>query len=175
MRRLRSLSGPEWTRFLKFSVVGAVGFVIDIAIFNLLHGRFGWPDIPAESVSFLAAVTSNFIWNRYWTYPDSRSKPLRRQALQFGLVSGMGLVIRTIAFSFLIGPCTRVAAAILRIPATAGLGVSASSLGANLTLGLVILIVLFWNFFANRYWTYSDVDSPQSAAGESRQLESPPV
>ncbi len=175
MRRLRSLSGPELTRFLKFSVVGAVGFVIDIAIFNLLHTRLGWPDIPAESVSFLAAVTSNFIWNRYWTYPDSRSKPLRRQAMQFGLVSAMGLVIRTIAYTFLIGPCTRVAEAILSTPTAAWLTVSASSLGANLTLGLVILIVLFWNFFVNRYWTYADVDSSQTTAGEPQPLESPPV
>jgi putative flippase GtrA len=28
----------------------------------------------------------------------------------------------------------------------------------NLTLAVAVLIVMFWNFFVNRYWTYSDVE-----------------
>jgi putative flippase GtrA len=27
----------------------------------------------------------------------------------------------------------------------------------NITLALAIVIVMFWNFFVNRYWTYRDV------------------
>jgi hypothetical protein len=30
-------------------------------------------------------------------------------------------------------------------------------LGENVTLVIAVVIVLFWNFFVNRYWTYSDV------------------
>ncbi|HMK07546.1 MAG TPA: GtrA family protein [Anaerolineales bacterium] len=174
MSRPRPLARSELSRFLKFSVVGAVGFVIDIGIFNLLHVRAGWQEIPSEVVSFSVAVTSNFIWNRYWTYPDSRSKPIRQQAGQFGLVSVAGLVIRTVAFAFLLAPCTRLANAILGLPAAAGLPVTAAWLGANLTLGMVILIVLFWNFLANRLWTYADVD--RAPAGPSaRAADGPPV
>jgi putative flippase GtrA len=158
---------------LKFSAVGALGFLIDIGIFNLLTGRFAWPEIPAEVVSFIAAVTSNFIWNRYWTYPDSRTKPVSRQAGQFALVSAIGLVIRTAAFALILGPCMAVAGYLLASPLAAGLDLTAERLGANLALGIVILIVLFWNFLANRFWTYADVDqAPGSAA---RTLESPPV
>jgi putative flippase GtrA len=29
--------------------------------------------------------------------------------------------------------------------------------GHNLTLAVAILVVMMWNFFANRYWTYNDV------------------
>jgi putative flippase GtrA len=32
-------------------------------------------------------------------------------------------------------------------------------MGENLTLAIAVLIVLFWNFFVNRYWTYNDVES----------------
>jgi putative flippase GtrA len=32
------------------------------------------------------------------------------------------------------------------------------TVGDNMTLALAVVIVMFWNFFANRYWTYSDVD-----------------
>ena len=113
MMRLRSLSGPELTRFLKFSVVGTVGAVVDFGTFNLLHTRLAVPAVPASVLSFTAAVVSNFIWNRYWTYPDSRSKPIRRQAAQFTMVSLIGLAIRTPLFAFLLGPCTRLAAGLL--------------------------------------------------------------
>ncbi|HNR46446.1 MAG TPA: hypothetical protein PKO03_05215, partial [Anaerolineaceae bacterium] len=37
------------------------------------------------------------------------------------------------------------------------LPLSAAFLGHNLTLAIAILIVLLWNFLANRYWTYNDV------------------
>jgi putative flippase GtrA len=163
----RRFSRAEVTRFLKFSAVGTLGFVIDVGLFNLLHTKYGWSEIPAETVSFLVAVTSNFIWNRYWTYPDSRSKPVGRQAVQFGVVSVAGWLIRTVALAALLGPSTRVAEAILRTPFGAALPVSAAWLGDNMALALVILVVLFWNFLANRLWTYSDVDraSESVAAG----------
>jgi putative flippase GtrA len=170
----RLLSRTELTRFLKFSAVGALGFVIDIGIFNLLTGRLGWPEIPAEAVSFIAAVTSNFIWNRYWTYPDSRSKPVGRQAGQFALVSAIGLVIRTIVFALILAPCVALAEVLLAWPPAAHLSLSAERLGANLALGVVILIVLFWNFLVNRFWTYADVDQGLRAA-PARSVERPPV
>ncbi|HKY83795.1 MAG TPA: GtrA family protein [Anaerolineales bacterium] len=175
MMRLRSLSGPELTRFLKFSVVGTVGAVVDFGTFNLLHTRLAVPAVPASVLSFTAAVVSNFIWNRYWTYPDSRSKPIRRQAAQFTMVSLIGLAIRTPLFAFLLGPCTRLAAGLLDLPALSGSALQASTLGGNLALAAAVVVVLFWNFFANRYWTYADVDAATPAAGETRQLESPPV
>jgi putative flippase GtrA len=32
------------------------------------------------------------------------------------------------------------------------------SLGANLSLAIAVIVVLFWNFISNRLWTYSDVE-----------------
>jgi len=80
----------EAERFLKFAVVGAIGFVVDFGIFNLLIGPFhsllavGEPlnsflvslglsaqqaaslaPAFAGTVSFIAAIMSNFLWNRY--------------------------------------------------------------------------------------------------------------
>ena len=34
----------------------------------------------------------------------------------------------------------------------------AERLGSNAALAIAVVIVLFWNFFANRFWTYGDVD-----------------
>ena len=68
----------ERTRFLKFCVVGAIGFVVDFGVMNLLLHFTGNVKF-ASTVSFIAAVISNFLWNRYWTYPDSREKPVAQQ------------------------------------------------------------------------------------------------
>jgi len=168
------LSRPEIARFLKFSAVGTLGAVVDLGTFHLLHTRLGWTEVPASIFSFVAAVTSNFFWNRYWTYPDSRSKPLRRQAGQFAIVSAIGLAIRTPVFALLLGPWTSLAAIVLDTPIGATLPISTASLGADLALASVILIVLFWNFLANRLWTYGDVDRPLPHSA-SRSAEPPPV
>jgi len=89
----------ELTRFMKFSVVGVIGAIVDFGTFNLLNSILGLRSLIASVLSFIAAVTSNFIWNRFWTYPDSRSKPVRQQALQFAVVNTIGLFIRTPVFA----------------------------------------------------------------------------
>jgi putative flippase GtrA len=109
----------------------------------------------AGGISFVCAIISNFFWNRYWTYPDSRSKPLFRQLMQFALINTIGLFIRLPILKFLEPVvsklCSLLPQRLLVLPADV--------MGENLTLAIAVLIVLFWNFFANRYWTYSDVES----------------
>ena len=77
------------------------------------------------------------------------------------MVSLLGLAIRTPVFAFLIGPCTRLAANLLEILPASAAGLDAATLGSNLALAVAVIIVLFWNFFVNRYWTYADVDAGQ--------------
>ena len=85
----------EITRFLKFSVVGTIGAIVDFSILNLLRGVLGWPLALANTISFTCAVLSNFLWNRFWTYPDSRSKPLGSQLFTFFVVNLAGWAINT--------------------------------------------------------------------------------
>ncbi|HEX9674602.1 MAG TPA: GtrA family protein [Anaerolineales bacterium] len=142
--------------------VGAIGAVVDFGIFNLLRGLLRVVSPVSQAVSFSAAVTSNFLWNRLWTYPDSRSKPLRRQALQFVLVNLVGLGIRTPIFVLVEPGMQRAAVGVLSagresLPAAVHpLFPAASLLGSNLALGVAVVVVLFWNFAVNRLWTYSD-------------------
>lgn len=148
------LTQREGERFLRFAVVGVIGAIIDFGIANLLDHGLGAPLVLAGTISFICAVISNFIWNRYWTYPDSRSKPLSRQFIQFGIVSLLGLGIRAPLLAFLEKPIYRLISRLpFRIPYF-----SLEFLSANITLAIAVLIVMLWNFFINRYWTYNDVD-----------------
>ena len=91
-------NGREVIRFLKFSVVGTLGAVIDFGVLNLLVQLAGFPKVLANGCSFTAAVISNFIWNRLWVYPETRGEPLRKQFVQFLAVNVAGLAINTAIF-----------------------------------------------------------------------------
>jgi putative flippase GtrA len=143
----------ERTRFFRFLVVGLIGAVVDFGIENLLHRYFGVPYVLAGAISFICAIFSNFFWNRYWTYPDSRSKPLLGQLIQFFIVNVSGLIIRLPILRFLEPIITGI---FLNLPERF-LVLPPDATGENLTLAIAVGIVLFWNFFVNRYWTYSDV------------------
>jgi len=144
----------EIVRFVKFSIVGTVGAVVDFGTLYLLHAVVGLPIVLANTCSFTAAVLSNFIWNRYWTYPDSRSKPIRTQLLQFFAVNVVGWGINTGILLLLRFPCTSL---VQLLPIALG-AEAAYKLGYNLAKAIATGVVLFWNFFINRIWTYSDVD-----------------
>jgi putative flippase GtrA len=144
----------ERARFIRFAVVGAIGAVVDFGTFNLLTTLIGLSVVLASIFSFIAAVVSNFTWNRYWTYPDSRSKSLRRQLFQFAIVSLVGLLIRTPIIALLEVPMRRL---FVLLPVLPVAFVTAELLGNNTALAVGVLVVMFWNFFINRYWTYNDV------------------
>ncbi len=147
----------EVIRFLKFSVVGTIGAVVDFGTLYLLHVVVGFPIVLANTCSFTAAVLSNFTWNRYWTYPDSRSKPIRTQLLQFFVVNIAGWGINTGILVLLRYPCVALVGTVTRSLALSLTPEMLYKLGYNLAKAIATGVVLFWNFFVNRFWTYSDV------------------
>jgi putative flippase GtrA len=147
----------EGKRFLKFTAVGAIGAIVDFGIMNLFSKLFSMSLTSAGTISFICAILSNFIWNRFWTYPDSRSRPLSRQLIMFFIVNLAGLAIRLPILHYLEPPIRgffeRLA---LNIP------FRPEFLGKNLTLMVAVSLVMLWNFFINRYWTYNDIDEVKS-------------
>lgn len=142
----------ERERFLKFVVVGTIGFGVDSLTFNLVRSGLGLPAEISTVISFCVAVVSNFLFNRFWTYPDSRSKPVMSQITQFAAVNVAGLIIRTVVFSLIHRPMVGLFEIIMP-----DFFVSPTVLGENASLAIVVIIVMFWNFFVNRFWTYNDV------------------
>ncbi|HEC34783.1 MAG TPA: GtrA family protein [Chloroflexi bacterium] len=152
-------NGKEIARFLKFSVVGTVGAVIDFGLLNLLVQLADFPKVLANVCSFTAAVTSNFIWNRLWVYPETRGEALHKQFAQFFLVNLLGLGINTAIFytcdRWLLGE-----AGLLAVPTAAlacAVGITHFDLAYNGAKAIATGVVLFWNFFANRLWTFRHV------------------
>jgi putative flippase GtrA len=145
----------EQKRFIRFAIVGAIGAVVDFGLFNLLNSLIGVDPVVSSIISFIAAVLNNFLWNRYWTYPDSRTKSVSTQIVQFALINVIGLLIRTPLFAFL----ETVSVPVIKSVLPAEFFLSPVFIGHNLSLATAILVVMLWNFFANRLWTYNDVKS----------------
>lgn len=142
------INPKEAERFSKFLVVGTIGFVVDFGTLTLLKELFQTPTLIANTISFTMAVVSNFTLNRYWTYPDSREKNLGSQLGQFAVVSIIGLLINNTLLWLLETPFDS-------LLDTIGIFVGKGYIPAKM---VATVVVLFWNFFVNRYWTYNDVD-----------------
>jgi len=158
----------ETTRFLKFAVVGAIGAVVDFGTLNLLNYLTGMDFIYRQAISFTLAIINNFIWNRYWTYPDSRSKSLGKQLTQFFLINAIGILVRTPIIQFSMKAIQSVLEPLLGdvvLPFSDFLTVEV--IAENLSVVVAIFVIMMWNFFVNRHWTYNDVDKAELTDVES--------
>ena len=140
-------------RFIKFALVGLSGTAVDFSIFNLCIELLNFDPVVASVCSFSVAVINNFIWNRVWTYPESKEFPIGPQLIKFSIISIIGLIIRTPLFAYLETPLIHFAENTLKPDSL----LSPEAFGYNVSLGIAIVVVLFWNFFANRFWTYKGI------------------
>lgn len=149
----------ELERFTKFAIVGISGGVVDFAILNIMKLVFeqvglgvgvGGPlnphqiqSIAANVISFSAAVVSNFTWNRLWTFPESRERPLGSQLARYAIVNIVGLGINTVL--------------LVVMDRYVFQNLVSVRLSMNLAKAFAIAVVLFWNFGMNRIWTYKGI------------------
>jgi putative flippase GtrA len=141
----------ELARFIRFGIVGTIGSIVDFGFLNLFTLVFNVPFLVSSVISFSLAVINNFILNRIWTFPSSRKEPIANQLLQFGLVSVVGLIIRTPLLALLekiLIPMAEDYVPNLLTP---------TIVGHNASLAIAIGVVLLWNYFANRFWTFKNV------------------
>ena len=58
----------NWVQLAKFCLVGASGYVVNLAVFALAFGAGGVHHLVAATIAFVVAVSNNFWWNRRWTF-----------------------------------------------------------------------------------------------------------
>ncbi len=128
-------ANPRFLRqFVKFAVVGAIGTVVDMSILVFLKEVVGVNVYLANACSFTAAVINNYTLNSHWTFGD-QEKEHGRQIVQFFIVSAVGLGLSSILLYFFH---------------------DIMDLHYLIAKALAILVVLFWNFSANRLWTFRE-------------------
>lgn len=133
-RVLAGLRHPaNWLQLVRFATVGASGYVVNLAVFALaLHGA-GLDHRAAAVVAFLVAVANNFLWNRRWTFRDSRDGHAGFQAARFLVVS-----VAAFLFSLVVLEVLVVVAGVTAVAAQAIAIVTATPL----------------NFLGNKLWSF---------------------
>ena len=136
-KRMRNRRGVR--QFVKFGIVGASGFVVNLVVFTLLQRvvpdrNAAGPYFAIFSIAFLTGGVSNYFLNRVWTFRSTGHAG--REGLQFMSVSVLALLVGLV-----------VSAIIARAIGHYG---HAAWLGATLS-GIVV------NFFVNKYWTFRSV------------------
>ena len=125
--RLRLRAGlrkpANWLALVRFALVGASGYVVNLAVFALAVHALGVDYRVAAVLAFTVAVTNNFVWNRRWTFA-ARDGHAGFQAVRFLVVSlaafGVSLGILTVLVS--VAEFPRVAAQAIAIAAATPLG-----------------------------------------------------
>ncbi len=121
----------NWEQLGKFAVVGGIGYVINLAVYRtLLHA--GLHFLAAATISFLVAVTSNYTWNRIWTFRDQRGH-LGIQGMRFFLVSLAALGANLAVLHLL---------------------VAYGGLGKFTAQAIAIVLVTPLNFVGNKLWSF---------------------
>ena len=136
---LASLSERRGVRqFVKFGIVGASGFIVNLVVFTLLQRIVPDHAKPLQyniiySLAFLAGGVSNYYFNRIWTFRSTGHA--FREGAQFLTVSAIALVVGLVV-SALVSPW---------------LGHGHKTWFVATVAGIVI------NFFLNKYWTFKHV------------------
>jgi dolichol-phosphate mannosyltransferase len=124
-------SRANWEQLVKFCLVGASGYLVNLWVFSLLVLVFEVHYIPAAVCSFLVAVTNNYTWNRVWTFRSQRGH-VAYQGMRF-------LVVSTIAL------CANLA--VLHLLVTLGLHDVVAQ-------AIAIVLVTPVNFVGNKLWSF---------------------
>jgi putative flippase GtrA len=100
--RLRGAVGVLYREMIKFGVVGAASFVVDVGLMNVLRHTV-MEDKPTGAKVVSASVATAVAWlgNRAWTFRHRRNRPAHHEAALFVLTNGVALLIGAgcIAFS----------------------------------------------------------------------------
>lgn len=87
---------PLFFQIAKFGIIGVLNTAIDFAVLNFLAYFFntyaGWQTFLFNSVSFSAAATNSYFWNKHWTF-KSQTEAKPKEFFQFFAVSAGGILI----------------------------------------------------------------------------------
>jgi len=121
----------NWEQLVKFCVVGASGYAVNLVVYTLLLRGLDVHYLPAAIGSFLVAVSNNYLWNRLWTFSGQRGHVVH-QGLRFFVVSALALVTNLVVLHLLV------------------------SAGAGEVVAQAIAIVLVTpvNFVGNKLWSF---------------------
>ncbi|MDP5182826.1 GtrA family protein [Blastococcus sp. BMG 814] len=145
-RLLRDGPGRLVRELGAFGVVGAVCFLVDVGLFQLLYAQVGLGAVTSKLLASLVSMSLAFVGHRFWSFSDRARTGLRREYALFLLVNAAALLLGLAVIGFVRYPLGQEGALVLQ--------------GANLlsiALGTVV------RFLAYRRYVFVAEASPTPA------------
>lgn len=140
--RLRAALHVVVRELVKFGLVGAVAYVVDVGIFNLLRlGPLDDRPLTAKTISVAVATVVAWLGNRYWTFRRRRRASARRELVLFFAMNGAGMGIALV--------CLAVSHYVLGFTSPLADNIAANVVG--LVLGTA------FRFYAYRTWVFTEI------------------
>ena len=121
----------NWEQLVKFCLVGATGYAVNLVVYTVLLELAGFHYLPAAIGSFLVAVTNNYLLNRAWTFRHQRGHVVL-QGARFLLVSTLALGANLLVLHLLVE----------------------AGLGEVVGQAIAIVLVTPVNFVGNKLWSF---------------------
>jgi len=161
MRFIKSVYDRLVRYALKFGVVGIIGYVVDVGVFNLLRlgsagtDNFFHSPLGAKTVSVAIATLVTWFGNRYWTFREHRRKNFMLELFEFTVISVAGLGISLL--------CLWISHYVLGFTSLAADNISANVIG--------LALATLFRFVMYRYWVYGHHRKDGLTAIKQREAE----
>ena len=119
----------NWVQLVKFGVVGASGFIINLAVYQAILGIGAH---RAAAVSFVVSAASNYWWNRHWTFAGQKGS-FALQGARFYVVSLGAFIVNQLWLAIFL---------------------ELMGLGKLVSQALAIILVTPLNFLGNKLWSF---------------------
>ncbi len=120
-------TGLSWRLLVKelsaFGVVGAVCFVIDLGLFQLLYAHVGAGAVTAKLVSTMVSMTIAYFAHRHWSFSHRARTGVRREYLLFAVINGTTLLLGVVVVALVRYPLSQDSALVLQAANIASIGI----------------------------------------------------
>jgi len=118
-------------KFFKFIIVGFSGMIVDFSVTILLKEKLKVNRYISNSAGFTIAASSNYLFNRYWTFQSNNPQVLVEYS-KFLIISLIGLLINNLVIYLL-----------------------EKKLRFYFAKFIAIMVTSLWNFTANYYLNFT--------------------
>lgn len=126
----------------KYGVIGVLNTFLNAGVYNALifltDITRGFSVDLFFAIAFIITVTNSFIWNKYWSFEDSKTETLKEEAMAFFGVSAVVAMINIAVLHVIIN--------VIGAPANID-----PKIWANIALASTIIIAFFGNFFGYKF------------------------
>jgi putative flippase GtrA len=93
-------------RWIRFNLVGIVGFAVQLGLLSMLVRWAVLPTSAAVTIAVLATVSHNFVWHELFTWPNQPRETRLKRWLSFHASNGALSVVTNVGVTVLVSALT---------------------------------------------------------------------